>query len=408
VALTGAQALALETADLKVTVPSGDKVTISDLAANIMALTTAQIAALPAAGVSALVATDRNVTLSVAQAVALESAALTLSLPAGDYTVLSDTAAHIDGLTAAQIADLSALHVTKISASDTSVALSVAQAVALEGADISVGAPTGSNVTLSDTAAHLETLTAAQITALPGLGVDELYSTNANVSYTAAQTSAILSRGLEVAATGSDTVTENFANGDDLVYSNGLLIQQKTVNADGSYDIAYANVTGQTYSSYENIYNSAGTRVAEAFDNLNGSGSLTLHGNGLTVTSASGAESLTTGVDTFALNPHSVETITASGTTKDVFVYTPGFGQDAITGFLATGANHDLLQFNASSFSYLTPGESQAADLAAVLGNATQTAAGNTVITDSLGDSLTLNAVAKTTLAANAADFKFV
>ena len=251
-------------------------------------------------------------------------------------------------------------------------------------------------------------MTAAQISGLAAIDVAGLASNNTNVSFTSAQTAAILSLGLSVSTPAGDTVTENFANGDDLVYANGKLIQQKTVNADGSYDIAYTNVTGQTYSSYENVYNSAGTIVAEAYDNVNHSGSLTLLGSGLTVTSGSGTESLTVGADTFALNPHSVETITATGTTSDVFVYTPSFGQETINGFAAAGAGHDVLHFNASSFSYLTPGMTQAADLAAVLGHATQTAAGNTVIADSFGDTLTLNAVTKATLSANSSDFKFV
>ncbi len=402
-----AQALAFEAINIKLTVPSGDKVTISDTAAHVAALTAAQIAALPAAGVSGIAATGGGVTLSVALALALEGDNIKLTVPSGDKVTISDTAANIAALRAAQIAALPAAGVSGIVATGGGVTLSVAQAIALETAMVTLAVPSGDQVTISDTAARLEALTAAQISALPALGVDELYSTNANVSYTAAQTSAIVSSGLKVAATGSDTVTEKFANGGYEVFANGVLTQTKTVNADGSYDISYTNVTGQSYSSYENIYNTAGTRVAEAFNNTNGTGSLTLYGNGLTVTSSSTQESVTTGADTFALTEHSTETITASGTKGDTFVFTPSFGQDAITGFAATGASHDVLQFSISDFSYLTPAMTQAQDLAAVLAHATQTAAGNTVITDTLGDALTLNAVTKATLTANAADFVF-
>jgi len=150
--------------------------------------------------------------------------------------------------------------------------------------------------------------------------------------------------------------------------------------------------------------------MAEAFDNLDGSGSVTLYASGLTVTSASGGESITVGADTFALNPHSVETVTASGTTSDVFVHSPGFGQETITGFDATGASHDLLQFNASAFGSGLTAANQNADWQALLSDTANNSAGAAVITDIYGDSLTLTGVSKTTLsaAANAADFKFV
>ena len=133
-------------------------------------------------------------------------------------------------------------------------------------------APAGSKVEVSDTAAHLKALTAAQITALPGIGVSGLISNNANVSYNVAQTTAIIASGITVAAAGADTVTENFASGAYSVFENGSLITQKSVNGDGSYDIAHFDVSGLGYSSYEDLYNSSGAHVAEAHDMLGGSG----------------------------------------------------------------------------------------------------------------------------------------
>ena len=114
-----------------------------------------------------------------------------------------------------------------------------------------VSAPAGDTVVISGIAANLEALTASQISGLPAIGATGLESTNANVSYTSAQTAAILSSGLNVSAAGLYTVTENFANGNYSVYQSGQLIRQKSVNTDGNYDIAYFDVTGQTYSSYE-------------------------------------------------------------------------------------------------------------------------------------------------------------
>ena len=162
-------------------------------------------------------------------------------------------------------------------------------------------------------------MTASQIDGLAAIGVTGLVSDNANVSYTPTQTAAILSSGLTVSAPASDTVTENFANGDYSVYQGGQLIQQQTVNPDGSYDVAYFGVTGKAYSSYEDIYNSAGTLVADAQNNVNGTGSLLLYANGLTVTSSSGSDSVTTGADSFAITPQSVETTTATNMQSETF-----------------------------------------------------------------------------------------
>jgi len=66
--LTVGQALAFETIGFKIAVPSGDKITITDAAANVETLTTSQIAGLPAIGVSAISATGASVTLDVGQA----------------------------------------------------------------------------------------------------------------------------------------------------------------------------------------------------------------------------------------------------------------------------------------------------------------------------------------------------
>jgi hypothetical protein len=308
-------------------------------------------------------------------------------------------------MTTAQITALSAHHVTEVNASDTTVLLRVAQISGLEAGGIVASAPTGNTVQISDTAANLETLTTSQIVGLAAIGVTGLVSTNASVSFTSAQTAAILSSGLTVSASGAYTVTENFANGDYSVYQGGQLIRQQSVNPDGSYDIAYFGVTGKAYSSYEDIYNSAGTLVADAQDNVNGTGSLILYANGLTVTSSSGSDSVTVGSDTFAIAPQSVETTTATNLQSETFVYGPGFGQDTLAGFLETSSSHDLLQFSASMFG-LPPTQSQTADAQELLSN-DASGTTNTVITDQSGDTLTINNHSIATFQNNLGDFKF-
>jgi len=162
------------------------------------------------------------------------------------------------------------------------------------------------------------------------------------------------------------------------------------------------------HSSHEDIYNSAGTLAADAQVNVNGSGSLLLYANGLTTTSSSGYEGVTVGSDTSAINPHSVETTTATNMQSETFAYGIGLGlgQDTLIGFLAATTNHDLLQFSASTFGFSST-SSQTADAQALLGNYASGTT-NTVITDLHGDKLTLDGVTIATLKANLGDFKFL
>jgi hypothetical protein len=418
IAVTGAPVIAWGTVATMSTLSPGEGWTllnqgytlaVLDTAADIRAMSNAQITALSIRDILLVEASDTNVALSAAQATNLEGANMTVRAPSGFDVTLTASAANISALSTKTIAGLPALGVSGIVSLNGSVKIDirVAQALALEGANLGIAGPNGAGdrVLVSDTAANLESLTASQIAALPASGVTGLVSTNAGVSYTSAQTAAILSSGLSVSAAGAYTVTENFANGDYSVYESGQLIRQKSVNPDGSYDVGYFDVTGKTYSSLEDIYNAAGTLQAAAEDNANGSGSLLLSANGLTVTSSAGSESVTIGPDTFFVNPHSVETTSTAGLQNETFVYGPGFGQDTLAGFLATGASHDVLQFSASMFGF-PAGQSQTADAQALL-SSWASGTTNAVISDLDGDALTLNAKSIALLGSNLGDFKF-
>jgi autotransporter passenger strand-loop-strand repeat protein len=200
VQLTVAQAVAVEGgASLVVAAPTGDTVTIADTVANIDALTAAQFAALSSIGVSAvtvadtaadiealtpgqistlasvgvstITASDASVQLTVAQAEALEGTPLVVAAPTGDTVTIADTAANIESLTAPEITPLPATGVSAVVATDASVQFTVAQALAFEGASVAVTAPAGDTVTISDTEAVIDTLTAEQIALLPAIGV---------------------------------------------------------------------------------------------------------------------------------------------------------------------------------------------------------------------------------------------
>jgi hypothetical protein len=105
-----------------------------------------------------------------------------------------------------------------------------------------------------------------------------------------------------------------------------------------------------------------------------------------------------TGSDPLAY--HAVETIDASTSSGEQFVFSAGFGKETINGFSVSGTTPDSIQLAKAAFSYLTPGMTQAEDLAAVMSQATRSAFGLT-IADSHGDSLTLTGVTPSLIAAN-------
>ncbi|WP_280174254.1 calcium-binding protein [Agrobacterium rosae] len=87
--------------------------------------------------------------------------------------------------------------------------------------------------------------------------------------------------------------------------------------------------------------------------------------------------------------------ILTGGGAVDVFVYTPGFGQDTITNFAATGNAQDIIQMDKSIF----------ADWAAILMGTSQSGA-DTIIRADVDNSITLKNVSASTL--QASDFRFV
>ena len=183
-----------------------------------------------------------------------------------------------------------------------------------------------------------------------------------------------------------------------------------TTKPDGSYDVAYSEVTGLSYSSYEDIYNSAGVQIAEARDLIGGAGTLVLDANQLSISSSSGSLGVTTGSDTFKVNSHANESIIASGRAGETFAYGSGFGHESITGLLAGGTSSDVIQFSTSMFKGLNPTNTSTQNWDALIssGAAVQSGA-NVTITDAAHDILTLNSVTTSMLTQHAGSvFKFV
>jgi hypothetical protein len=201
--------------------------------------------------------------------------------------------------------------------------------------------------------------------------------TTANFALTPAQSSAAL------------------ANGAALSYT------RVTTAAGAPVEYAYSNVQGRAYTSYESFYGS-GTPLVETDDlNLSSNANkLVLYEPSQTVTRGGGTETLTVGSGSDPLTYHRIETIDATTSTGEQFVFSSGFGNETINRFSASGATPDSIQLAKSAFSYLTAGMTQAEDLAAVLSQAARGASGLTII-DTHGDSLTLAGVTPSMVAAN-------
>ena len=209
-----------------------------------------------------------------------------------------------------------------------------------------------------------------------------LYSlTAANFALTAAQSSADL------------------ADGATLTYSK----VQTPAGAPTEY--IYSNVEGRAYTSYESLTGS-GYLMADDLNLSATSNELVLYQPNETVTRAASSESLLVGTGADPLSYHPIETIDATTSGDEQFIFGAGFGAETIKGFAASGASPDTIQLATSSFSYLTAGMSQGQDLAAVLAQASSGPSGLT-IGDSNGDTLTLLGVSAATIAANPAAIQF-
>jgi len=195
--------------------------------------------------------------------------------------------------------------------------------------------------------------------------------------------------------------------------SASLAVNTPTVTtqtkADGSYDVVHSNVTGLSYSSYEDIFNSTGAQLAEARDMIGGAGTLLLNADDLLVSSSSGSLAVTTGSDTSKLNPHTSESIIASGRSGETFEFGAGFGHESIAGLLVGGASSDVIELPVTMFKGLSSTNTATQNWNALLssGAAVQSGA-NVTITNPAQDVLTLNNVTTSMLSNHASEvFKF-
>jgi len=170
-----------------VTVNPGSTVTIGDTAGNIKTLldggSSGVVVLDQYIGFTSLNATNGPIALSVAEAENLEQAnanlagdglgPITVGAPPGDSVTLSDIAADIEGMQPSQISGLSALGITAVTATDTGLTLSVPQALAFYD-PLPITVPPGTTIVVADTEAEIASLTPTEISGLAALGVTEI------------------------------------------------------------------------------------------------------------------------------------------------------------------------------------------------------------------------------------------
>ena len=147
IGLTAAQADLLEGADpgvstpIPVTTHHGDLVTLTDTAADIEAMTPAQLGALTSIGITQVDVTDASLTLTVAQALALYDP-VPIVVPPGDAAIIMDTEAAVESLTPVQLVGLAGIGITTIEVSN----LTAAAPLLIDGGLIlAVGGPVPGN-----------------------------------------------------------------------------------------------------------------------------------------------------------------------------------------------------------------------------------------------------------------------
>ena len=208
--------------------------------------------------------------------------------------------------------------------------------------------------------------------------------TAANFALTAAQSSADL------------------ADGAALTYSK----VQTAAGAPG--ENAYSNVQGRAYTSYESFWGSGYQNLAADDLNLSSTANdLVLYDPSLTVTRGAAANLCRRGRVAIrsATIPSRLSTPTPAAANSSSLARASAPKRS--TGFPLRAQLPNSIQLATSSFSYLTPGMTQAQDLTAVLASGAKNSSSGLTISDSHGDSLTVAGLTPAMVAANPAMFQF-
>ena len=384
---------------------------VMDKAVTFDALSTAQIAAFATSAVSELEASDADLNLTLDQTKALGSGGISVSEPNSGGTTKVFTYA-TDG-TLARV-----LYQGVTGQPYTSYTINFASSGAPTSATYSngltktwtFGANGSYTIDVSGIAGQAYTSYAISCAA-NGKPVNVVYNNGLSRTWVTNVdgTSSITTSGLTGLAFTSYT-TNYGTDGKpiDANFSDGMT-KTWNYNADGSSSIVLNGVVDSAITWREAMFGPSGAVIGTALDTTLGTGVLRLQQSGVSVSSSGSALSVTAGADTFALHPHTNETIYATGVSGETFNLASGFGADTILGFAAGGSSSDILSLPISMFKGLSSANTSAENVAALFAdNAISQSGGNAQITDSSGDVLTLEGVTTSTLSQYASSvFKF-
>jgi hypothetical protein len=385
-------------------------ITVSDTAANLGSLTPAEIATLSSEGVTLLNATDTTVPFNLAQRQALGVAGIQLqeTLSSGLTELVSYNSAGLvpsilfSGVTNAAYTSYTIYYNANWQAQSATYSNGMEKTWSYNADGSYVVSITG--VTGEPYSAYTIDVSASKqfTNASFNDGMTMAWTYNSDGTYV------VLANGVVGAPYTSSAITYG-SNGNPIsgTYNNGM-IETWAFNSDNSYDSINSNFSGKPYSSYENLYNVSHSHLAIAENMTNNTGYAAVYDDDLITNIGSSSFSISDGTDTFNVTPFANETINALGGNSETFEFTNGFGQDTLQGLVATGATHDVIQFNTSMFSYLTKSMSQSADASALLSHAQQVGTSTVTIADTGSDTLTLTNMTVATLSQNLGDFKFV
>ncbi|MFM2279379.1 MAG: hypothetical protein RLZZ444_1610, partial [Pseudomonadota bacterium] len=178
--LTQAEAL-IETYGTSVDLGAITDVTLADTAATIEGLSSSSLSTMGSFGVTAVDATDDSLSLSIS---GLRNFILAnIGFDADDTVAVSDTASNLATLTTTEIDFAAENHVDSITASDGDLTLSMAQALALIAGGIAV---TGDNaLIIEDTAANLVAADSDDLANLAALGATVIDASDDSITVSA-------------------------------------------------------------------------------------------------------------------------------------------------------------------------------------------------------------------------------
>lgn len=238
-----------------ITLTADDTVTFFDSSATIQALTGTELAAYVAQGVDIIQGNTSTLVFDVSQVTPLLGSGVLLEgNPSSNTAVLHDTAASIQAMSAADFGDLAAIRIGEIDASDDTWTITAAQFANLGTVSLAFG----DNITLSDTGAHIQALTATDFANLAAKNVDAIDATNDVLNLSVAQYDGLSG----VTLTAGDTVTlkDTGANLATLDFSTLAAANVDKLDATDNQ----LSITVQKYNDFGGTHLTAGDNVTLA------------------------------------------------------------------------------------------------------------------------------------------------